>query len=355
MQSSRWYRSAATALLLSAAVMAAGCGGGDDESSSASSGDTATAEKKELRKIKMRFNFAPDGGQAGYFLAKEKGYFEEEGLDVELLDGKASTLTGQEIAAGNVEFGTVGTVALFQLIAQGSDLVSVAAPVGKNVYGIFFDEKADIHTLKDLEGKSMITSPGSPETIFLPVAYALGGVDGDKIENISVNSSAKFGVYAQGKGDSLGFALPSKGGIHGARPSRSIAFQDIGVPFPGYSIVTRPEVVRDEPELVAAFLRAAFRGLVEADEDPGAAVAIQHEMRPETDIGALTGQYKNEIEFLCHDASGQPYGFQPPEEWAAATELFNKYGGIDTKLVAEDLYTNEFFEPEHKIETTKCA
>jgi NitT/TauT family transport system substrate-binding protein len=333
-------------VMLALALAAVGCGG-DEEQQAPSGGGTAseTEEPKELRKIKFRTNFVAEGNNAAFFYATAKGYFAEEGLEVEVMDGKGSGPTAQDVDAGNIEFGKTGSITLMQANATGAELVSVSNINGRNSFGLIVDEDSPIDGIEDLAGKTVIVSAGSPETIYLPAALRKAGVNPDDVKLLAVDASAKTSVYSTGKGDALAtnipFGIPI---IQAQRKSKTIPFGDIGAPFPNYSIVTRKEFLEKEPEVVKGFLRAIHRAQAEAADDAQGAVDAMLKERPTADPAITMGQFEAAGDFTCSEGqSGKPQGYHSPEEWEAAAKLLSEFGDVDPFDVTQ-LYTNEFVE-----------
>jgi NitT/TauT family transport system substrate-binding protein len=337
--------------VLALAVIVAGCGGGSDDEQQAATG-SGGSKATELRKVKFRTNFVPEGNNAAFFYAVEQGYYRDEGLDVEILDGKGSGPTAQDVDAGNIEFGKVGSITLMQSNAEGAELVSVANINGRNSFGLIVPEDSPVQGVKDLVGRTVIVSAGSPETIYLPAALRQNGIDASKVKLLAVDSSAKTSVYASGKGDALAtnipFGIPV---IQAKRPSRTIPFGDVGAPFPNYSLITQRELLDKEPDLVAGFLRATLKGQAEAANHPDAAVAALIKGRPQADPEVSKGQFEAAGEFTCSEGqSGKPQGYHSPEEWDAAARLLEKFGEVDP-FDAAALYTNKFMDGPDSVST----
>jgi NitT/TauT family transport system substrate-binding protein len=337
-------------LVLGLALVAVGCGGdsGDEQAASGAKSE----EKKELRKVKFRTNFVAEGNNAAFFYASAKGYFAEEGLEVEVMDGKGSGPTAQDVDTGNIEFGKTGSITLMQANAAGADMVSVSNINGRNSFGLIVDEDSPIQGIKDLKGKTVIVSAGSPETIYLPAALRQNGVDPDSVEMLSVDASAKTSVYSGGKGDALAtnipFGIPV---IQKQRKSRTIPFGEIGAPFPNYSIVVRRDFLEKERDVVKGFVRAIHRAQAEAPDDAQGAVDAMLEERSTADPEVTMGQFEAAQEFTCSEGqSGHPQGYHSPEEWEAAAKLLSEFGDVD-EFDPTTLYTNDFIDGPDAVST----
>lgn len=357
-------------------LLLAGCGGATDSTQSAdgtasdgagspdgsevaSSSAPASSPAGELVPLTFRSAFGPSGAlMAPFSYADELGLYADEGLDVTIEDGSGSLLTAQDVAAGNTDVGLVGGSAAAQGIDSGMEIISVGMLYGRSSFGVIVPDDAGIASLQELAGHSVVTSPGSPETIMLPAALRKENVDQSQVSIISVDASAKVSTYIGGQGDTLGTAVPFFMPIIGdTRPSSGLLFEDVGAGFPDFSLVVRRETLQDQPEMIASFLRATYDGLDAALEDPSAAVGSLAAIRETMDnLPAQTQQLANYEDFVCsEEMSGQPVGWHAEEDWTAGLVVLQEFGNVNGDV--EDLsqfYTNEFFEGPDTVSEQTC-
>ncbi|MGH3132080.1 MAG: ABC transporter substrate-binding protein, partial [Gaiellaceae bacterium] len=109
------------------ALVAAGCGGDDDGEAEDGGATTAAAEApQEMDKVSLQLKWVTQAQFAGYYAALEKGYYEEEALDVAIKPGGPDITPEQVVASGQAEFGIDWLPALLAARDQGGDLVNVA-------------------------------------------------------------------------------------------------------------------------------------------------------------------------------------------------------------------------------------
>lgn len=123
-------------MILSAGMMVmmfAGCGAADSKSADAQGTQTETAEsgdaeKKdgELDKVKLQLKWLPQSQFMGYYVAENKGYYKEEGLDVEILPGGSDIIPEQNVYNGVADIGVTWVSSLMTYQAQGYELQEVA-------------------------------------------------------------------------------------------------------------------------------------------------------------------------------------------------------------------------------------
>lgn len=322
-------------------------------------GGGAGAEAQEPTHIEIRSAITPSGSLTGPFLyAVDHGFYEKEGLTVEVSDGKGSLSTAKDVAQGNVQFGQVGSTTLAQSVDQGLPLISVAQEYGRGSYGVIVPEDSPIESLQDLSGHSVVSSAGSPETLFIPAVLEKLGMAPDSVKILNVDAAVKGTTYAAGQGDALGTTLPFFMPIVSpTRPSRELPFDAVGVTFPEYSIVTQPEFLKEHPEVVRKFLKASFAGFAAAEKDPeGVGESLKRHRPSVTDIDAQVEQFLRYQEFTCSSSQkGKPVGWHSPQAWEDGLKVFKEYGGVKGDISDIDrFFTNEFFEGADAIAARNC-
>ena len=122
------------------------CGNSDGENNQAD-------EKQELEEVTVVLDWTPNTNHTGLYVAADKGYFEEEGLDVEIiLPGEAGA--DQLVASGQAEFAVSYQESITEARIQDIPIVSIAAVIQHNTSGFASLEDKNITTPKDFEGKS---------------------------------------------------------------------------------------------------------------------------------------------------------------------------------------------------------
>lgn len=363
-------RARRTALaLLAMVLLATACGAegtpqtaapaetGTEAAAQPATGDAADATDEpegdtELEPLSFRAAFTPSGTlMAAIVYAHDRGYYEEEGIDLAIEPGAGSLRTAQDVAGGNTDVGQFGGATLVQGADEGMDLVSIGSMYARSSFGVLVPEDSDIHELADLEGRSVITSPGSPETFLMPAAFAALGLDYSEVEEVSVEAQAKVSAYLQGQADAAATTPPyfiPFVELQG-ETARMILFEDAGVPSPDFVFAVRTETLEQRPEVLRGFLAATYRGMREALEDPEQATEALVDRYPEIEEVRPAHVRQIEVfeEFICSDAmDGQPVGYHAPEDWQRAVEVLTEFAGVSEDWSGEDFYTNQFFEGE---------
>lgn len=296
----------------------------------------------ELQEVTLRLHFSPDGSMSTLYAAEALGYFAEEGIDLQIGVGKGSQAAVNEVAQGQSDFATAGAVNVMIGAGQGQEVESIGMWTGKSSYGFLIPEDSDVDSVTDLAGRSVIVGTGTPFAALLPAVLQENGVDPSSVEVISVDASALVQTYASGTGDAIATAIPfAQPLVDANRPSRALAWEDLGFAIPDYSFVANTSFVQENPELVRGFLRAMFRGIVASANDPSIGLEALKKAQPEVNLAVAEQQLQAYLPYYCSD-DGVPYGSNDSDLWAGSLDLLTQAGVVGSGLDAAALYTNDY-------------
>ena len=132
------------------------------------------------------------GIHAPFALAKERGYFEKAGVNVEILEGRGSATTVQLVGTKSDTFGWADGVSLTQNAVKGVPVKAVATILNILPYAVVSLEETNIRTVKDLEGKTLAITPGDGLTQTWPAVVAANKLNADSIKLIHMDPKAKI-------------------------------------------------------------------------------------------------------------------------------------------------------------------
>ncbi|NGP18795.1 ABC transporter substrate-binding protein [Devosia aurantiaca] len=223
---------------------------------------------QDLTPVTLRLAWIAGGVDAPIFVADAKGYFEEAGLDVEIVDGNGSTGTIQAVGNGDFDIGIAGLGVLAQARQQtGADtMIAVAGLVQKDPTSIISLEGSGITSPKDLEGKRLGTDAGNLEDGMIRAFAAANDVDFDSIEIVVINGGADRVALLNGDVDFInGWANPDGDKVAAISPIEPpLLFADYGVNILGSSVIVRKDYLAENADVVRGFLAALQKGEAEA-------------------------------------------------------------------------------------------
>lgn len=326
------------AVLLSALLVAAmtGCGSKKEE-----------AGDGKLKKITFVLDWTPNTNHTGIYVAKEKGYFKEAGLDVEIVqppeDG-AEVLVG----SGKAQFGISFQDTMMPAVV-GDDALpikAVAAVLQHNTSGIVSRKGEGIKRPKGLEGKKYATWNQDIEKAILKQVVEKDKGNFSKVNMIPSTVTDEVSALKSKKVDAIwiyygwaGIATEVAG-----LDTDYFAFKDIDPVFDYYTpvIIGNSEWMKKNPETAKAFLSAAKKGYEYAIEHPKDAGDILYEASPELDSKMVQAsqkymkdQYKAEV---------KQWGYINPKRWNAFYNWISEKGLSKTKIPENTGFTNDYLE-----------
>ena len=310
---------------------------------------STTAFAQDLTKVTVRLAFIAGGIDAPFFVAKSKGYFEAEGLDVEIIDGTGSTDTIQAVGNGSVQLGNAGLGALAQASAQAKfdNITAVFGLVQKDPSSIISLKGSGIASPKDIEGKKFATEAGNFSDGMIGAWAAVNGVDLDKVELIVTDNYMQ--ALLKGDADFINaWANPDGDKVAAfSEIEPPMLFADYGVNLLGSSVIVRKDWLAENEEAVKGYLRAISKAHADVLANPEEALDLFMENRPDADREAI-GTEIEVMEKYRHTAAteGKPFGYVAPEDVVQTISLLETYAGIPTGWATPEMVYTDAYLPE---------
>jgi NitT/TauT family transport system substrate-binding protein len=303
----------------------------------------AHAQKKE---ISLRLDWIYQGPNSGFMVAKDKGFYDEAGLNVTMGPGKGSGSTAQLIASKTSHFGFADGFVVGAGVDKGMELVMVAAIYRRNPTAAIVLKESGIKTPKDLEGRKIGIAPGGTQFQQWPAFVKGCNLDGSKITVINVDPAGTVPALVAGRVDAV--ASYAQGAVPGIeirskKEATPFMYADCGVTAVSNGIIVHKNLLKEDPEAIRAFVKATLQGFLYAQKNPDEAIAITKKYGPE--IVPEIAKRELEMSFLnwaTPNTAGKPMGWMSDKDWAVTVETLKQYGGVTTPLQASDLYTNDF-------------
>ncbi|MDQ5820050.1 MAG: ABC transporter substrate-binding protein [Actinomycetota bacterium] len=266
MKARRWLWLAGMVLVL---ALAAGCGGSDDESSG---GDGTTAASGKKDKVTLQLKWVTQAQFAGYYAAKEQGYYDDAGLDVTLKVGGPDITPEQVVTAGQAEFGIDWLPALLAARDKGGDLVNIAQIFGKSGMLEITHKDSGITDVAGMRGKKVgVWCCGNENELY--AALTKNGID-LKNDVTIVNQPFDMNLFLSKDIDAaaamtynelaqvLETKNPDTGELYQLSDLNVISMEDAGTAMLEDGIFTRGDWIADpaNQEIAKRFLAASFRG-----------------------------------------------------------------------------------------------
>ncbi|CAN5686148.1 ABC transporter substrate-binding protein [soil metagenome] len=246
------------------------------------------AAQAQNTKVRFTLDWRIDGPGAIMLLAKSKGYFAAEKLDVEIDAGNGSAAAMQRIVAGTHDIGFADTSSLVEFLGNnpgGPKIQAVYMLLDKTPATAFALKSSGIKTPADMLGKRLGSPVFDAGRKTWPMFAKANRLDPSKATWTNADPALRETLLAKGDLDVItGFYYTSVLNLEarGIKESELVVFKyaDYGVNLYGNAVVVSPKFAAEHPEAVAGFLRALNRSIKETIADPKAAIAYVKEREP---------------------------------------------------------------------------
>lgn len=300
--------------------------------------------KGELEKTRVILDWTPNTNHTGLYVALEKGYFKEEGLDVEIIqpsEGSSTTL----IATGKGDFGVSYQEDVTYALTSKEPLPvkAIATVIQNNTSGFAAQKSKNIKSVKDFEGKTY-GGWGSPsEEAVLKAVMSKNGADYTKLKNVSIGNDDFFA--ATQKNIDMVWIFEGWTGIEAKLKGVELDYipvKDLDPALNYYTpiLITNNKTINENPEKVKKFLKATEKGYKFAIENPEESGKILLKYAPELDEKLVIESQKFLAKEYIADAS--KWGEMKSEIWGNYAKFLKDNGLIEKELKVEDAFTNNF-------------
>jgi len=257
--------------------------------------------------IRFSLDVQVQGLHSFYYLAREKGYFRDEGIELVIDQGDGSAAVTSRVTSGAYDAGFGDINAMIEMASKRPDEAPqmVYQYYNRCPFTLIVKASSPIKTLKDFEGHSIGAPVGSASARFIPLLGRMNGLDPTKITMTNATSKLKEQIFMQGQVDSLvsyDVDLYFNLAILGQEPDRDFRwfpFRDFGINVYANGIMVSKKLIKEKPEKVAGLVRAINRATREtaADVKPAMAAIMKSEplLNEKIETQRLAWVFKNDF------------------------------------------------------------
>lgn len=307
--------------------------------------EQGTDQEKELEKLTFVLDWTPNTNHTGLYVAQEKGYFAEEGLEVEIVQPPEDGADAL-VASGKAQVGVSFQDTMAPGVVGENELpnTAIAAVVQHNTSGIISRKGEGMDRPKGMEGKKYATWDAPIEKAMVENVVEQDGGDFSKVELIPSTVTDEVSALKSQSVDAI-WVFYAWAGIAtevAGLETDYFAFKDINPAFDYYTpvIIANNDFLEEEPDTAKAFLRALKKGYEFAIEDPDGAAQILCEASPELDAELV----KASQEYLAdqYQADAERWGYIDPERWNAFYTWLNENGLSETEIPENTGFSNDY-------------
>lgn len=264
-----------------------------------------------------------------FYIADYLGYYEDEGLEVEIQIFDGSSTTVQQIIAGNVDIGLPSGPATAQAISQGHCLKQFMSFAYQNVFGLAAPADSGITSLEDLRGKTIgISEPGGGEIPLVRAMMTWAGLqEGTDYEMVPIGEGGALTLEAlqKGRADAYSSSVYDIASVEVAgMPLEDVTPEEF-LYTPSNAAVATCDVYENEQDMLIGFGRAVAKAAVFAEANRDAAWDIIKTYEPELFEDEALAESIWEVTDKLNEQppaiAGEPFGTHHREGWETYLEL----------------------------------
>jgi len=315
--------------LLLVAVLAGACG---------------SAASEDLTPVKLMLDWVPNTNHTGIFVARDKGYFREAGLDVEIIQ-PGEVYPEAAVASGATDFGISFQESVTIARAEHVPIVSIAAVLQHNTSG--FASLADLNVTSpaDFEGLRYGAWGTPAETPTLKALMEGSGADFSKLEMVTTGFSDSLALLAEKQVD-LAWIYYGWEGIQAKQKGielNVVMMEDYFGSVPDFYtpvVITSESNIANRTEVVKALLEALSQGYTFAAEHPDEAADVLLAAVPELDSNLVKESQTWLSSYFIAEAPR--WGEQKESVWQDYADWMLENDIVTTSVAAKDAFTNQF-------------
>lgn len=308
------------------------------------------AQAQTLEKVEFMTEWAPHGFHAPLYLALQKGWFKEAGLDVNLKDGRGSGATINLVGAGQVDIGFVNLSAAAIARSKGVPVKAVASILRKNTNGLIMKRGTGVKSPQELKGKTILYATTTIEAQALDGYLATAGMTRNDVKLLGVDSASKVSSVVGGKGDAAVGPIPFYVGLLASKPDQqmdTVLFHDAGIRMMDFGLVVHDRTIAARPKVIAAFVKVLARAYDHTLQGENVKEAVQAmiALRPTANIDPVTAvnMFKSHAAHIPSEATaGKPTGYLAAQDMRDTVQSLKRIKVIEGDLNPDDTYTTAF-------------
>jgi NitT/TauT family transport system substrate-binding protein len=281
---------------------------------------------------------------AGFYAAEQNGYYTDQGLKVNFIEGGPTVDLEKSVLDGTAQFGVTGAERLIAARADGKPLRAIAVIYRRNPLVFMALADSGINRPQDFVGKTV--QAGSTGVMILHAMLAKVGITPDQYHEVNIGAdlgpfySGQVQVWnawlnnevlvAQSDGYKVNIIYPDDYGIH--------LYSD--------TLYATDGTIASNPNLVLRFLRATLKGWTYAIENPTLIAKMVVKYNPKANLQHETAQMTASLPLI--NTGEDHIGWMKPEVWVGMEQTLREQGVLTATLDINQVYTMQFLDDIYK-------
>src|SRR5438067_2612747 len=215
-------------------------------------------------KVVLLLNWYTYSEHAPFYLGKERGYFDQEGIDLDIQEGRGSGVTVQAVAAGTATFGYADVPTMIKAASKGAPVMAVGVALQTSPMSAMGFADKNIRKPEDIKGKIVAVTPGDSMSQVWPLFLKKTNLKDSEFKTVAGDAQTKLNAVINNQADLLlGYVMDQAIKLQDAtqKPIYPIRFAEYGINMVSSGIIVQKDVLKTKPDVVKRFMRAATRSL----------------------------------------------------------------------------------------------
>jgi len=312
----------------------------------------ATSPALAQQKLDFILNWVPGGDHAPYYYAKKLGWYEKEGIDLNLEPGKGSALATQKVGTGGNPIGLADMAGVLVAKSKGADVVAVFNVYANSPQGMYWLKSSGIKGVKDFPGRKIGNPAADGARTMWPALAKANNIDPKSVTWVNIDANSKLAAL---KSKSIDVTTSFYNLHHIFQRELSddmgfLAWRDAGLNPYGNSVIVNGDFLKANKPVIDKFVKVTQRAFaacvkdakpcVQALVDANGALKFDNEMTNWSLVEVLmSDKFSREVALGIHDDN----------RMKADYELVREYIGIDKPFDVKTTYSNEFLDRSVKM------
>jgi NitT/TauT family transport system substrate-binding protein len=303
----------------------------------------AQSPSGKLKNITVLANYIFHGRHSPFFVALDKGYFNDAGFNADIQPATGSGFVISAIESGKADYGLADASTAVQAIAKGAKIKGFQVFMDVVTNGI--TALKPYQTPESILGKSIATSPTDSSRTILPIIMKAKGLDASKINWVAASPAAYFTLLLSGQVDIISATIDGDMPplIETAKKQGKevyfSSFGEWGYDVLGYIFVARADALDKDPEGAKRFAAAMKKAVDYSIANPEEAARIMVKHNPTLKYDITLAQWKQSIKAITTAyMKAHGYGVATPDRVQRTIDLVKDAFKLDIKLKPEDVW-----------------
>ena len=298
-------------------------------------------------KVDFILNWIAGGDHAPYYWAKKMGHYADRGIDLNIEQGKGSSMSSQRTGVGKNPIGLADLGTALVTMGKGADMVAVLNVYANSPYGIYWLKSSGIKDVKGFAGKKIGNPPWDAARQMWPALAKKVGMAPNAVSWVNVQPNAKLSALKSGSID-VTTSFYNIHHIFQAQLGKDMGFfawKEYGINPYGNSILINRKFLNEKRGVVEAFVKVSQKAMHTCTMTPKPCIQALVEANKGLKLDNEMQNWGLVTELMSDETSrGTALGYFKPERMADDYKLVETYFKLEKPFDVTKAYSNDFLD-----------